>query len=247
MGHVEMTSKLIAAGAKMNAQTWEGKTPLHVAAAYAQYEICSIFLHSGADTEALDNEYRTPLMDICRSNHGPGIDLEAFYDLFAGCGADVTARDVAGNTLLHLFASRQFFVLERDLRVLDKMLAAGIDINARNVEQMTGLHLHLQGSGRLGVTRFMLDRRANPNLQDDEGNTALHMVWKELEIKALLAAGANPFIRNKQGESPWTRVKKYTSRSPDSVWVRTARLFKDHARNIQQKKRSERFQGRLRG
>jgi ankyrin repeat protein len=57
----------------------------------------------------------------------------------------------------------------------------------------------------LPIVRMLLQRRANPNLHNKAGETALTLAaaqgYHEV-VRALLKAGANPRLRNKYGATP---------------------------------------------
>jgi ankyrin repeat protein len=54
----------------------------------------------------------------------------------------------------------------------------------------------------LSVTRELLLAGADPNVQDPDGNTPLHISREKELTDLLLEYGANPNIRNKAGELP---------------------------------------------
>ena len=52
------------------------------------------------------------------------------------------------------------------------------------------------------LLEWCLQNGADPNMQDKQGNTALHYHRNEKELATLLNAGADPSIRNKEGRTP---------------------------------------------
>ena len=99
-------------------------------------------------------------------------------------GADITARDRAGNTALHLASQ------EGDLRLVRALLAKGVDPNARTPKSTAPAGARGGGGGgRGGVageqTPLMLAARAD----HDE------------VMRALVAAGADPSLRAQDGAS----------------------------------------------
>ena len=52
------------------------------------------------------------------------------------------------------------------------------------------------------LLEWCLQNGADPNMQDNQGNTSLHYHLNEKELAILLNAGANPSIRNKEGRTP---------------------------------------------
>lgn len=53
------------------------------------------------------------------------------------------------------------------------------------------------------LLEWCLQHGADPNMQDGQGNTALHYHWNEEELGLLLDAGADITVRNNAGRTPW--------------------------------------------
>lgn len=70
-------------------------------------------------------------------------------------------------------------------------------MNARNFEGRTALHL-MAGHGRLGCVVSLLSHGARADLQDADGNTALHVVTSLSVMQALVVFQAPLNITNKQ-------------------------------------------------
>jgi ankyrin repeat protein len=77
------------------------------------------------------------------------------------------------------------------LTILDRLIVAGVDINARDGDGCTALALAV-GECTTDVLSFLLARGADPNL----GNPLLHGLWNDgtspEDLEVLLAAGADP-------------------------------------------------------
>lgn len=100
--------------------------------------------------------------------------------------ADVSVRDAAGNSALHLAA------LNHDLVAVTALLAAGAEMDARNSAEATPL---LYGAGHAGIVSALLQRGANPNAESKLKVTPLMAAVSHPESFAaaqlLLDAGAN--------------------------------------------------------
>lgn len=146
-------------------------------------------------------------------------------------GADVNAKAYCGNTALFSAAS---------LEVLNALLDRGADPIALSNHGTTPLMHYVSGRRRYGmVNRLLQDPRvrATSDMQDQNGNTALHYACLSTtescagEIPNLLPAGANSALTNNQGKTPLASIRlvrprrwaaiRYLEQAPDAekTWV----------------------------
>lgn len=131
-------------------------------------------------------------------------------------GEDIHAQDARGMNALH-HAARNLFSGTAASCLID----SGAEVDAQDSEGRTAMH-HLAVStvaarnGRLQAYRrpdtaiastmkSLLDKQANVNIADEDGNTPLHLAMEAGDgamIKALIAAGANVNAVNKEGKTP---------------------------------------------
>ena len=108
--------------------------------------------------------------------------------------ADVKVRDAAGNTALHLAA------LNHDLAAVNALLAAGAEVDARNLAEATPL---LYGAGHPGIVRVLLAQGASPNAVSVAKNTPLISAVTHPEsheaARLLLEAGADLHAKKTSG------------------------------------------------
>ena len=79
----------------------------------------------------------------------------------------------------------------------------GFDVNSVDEEKKSVLH-HSVGANHLDLTKFLIEKEISADLQDAQGNTALHYASQnknEELIQLLIDYGASPFLENKNGES----------------------------------------------
>jgi ankyrin repeat protein len=121
----------------------------------------------------------------------------------------VSARDVVltrgcgGNTLLHLTAGIERMDGDAIAQVL---LKRGADVNAKNYDEMTPLHIAAT-SGSVKTVSSLLTHQALIDPQDMDGNTPLLFAAvgsEEKVVRLLLAAGANPNVTNNSKVTPLT-------------------------------------------
>ncbi|CAN0140817.1 unnamed protein product [Ectocarpus sp. 13 AM-2016] len=113
-------------------------------------------------------------------------------------GADATPSDCCGYTAL-------FFAKDRE--VVDILLAAGADVDARAEDGITPL-MHACCHADIEVARALLENGADVNLRDDEGRTVLSVICSECcdfvfaALDLLLRSGADERIADNHGRLP---------------------------------------------
>src|SRR5262249_11405508 len=84
--------------------------------------------------------------------------------------------------------------------ILDRLLDAGVDINAQDGEGQTALSMAV-GEHTTEVLRYLLARGADPN----RGNPLLYGLWHPEsgadDLETLLAAGADPLAQEFDGKN----------------------------------------------
>ncbi len=86
---------------------------------------------------------------------------------------------------------------------VNKYLKAGVDINARNAQGQTAVHLAAV-NGHDDLLGHLIALGAGINAQDNAGNTPLHLAVRggsDMCIRVLRSRGADPTIRNKEGRT----------------------------------------------
>lgn len=86
------------------------------------------------------------------------------------------------------------------------MLAAGADVNEQNKWGLTPLHLiarYLYDQGYYFITQ-LINRRADPSLQDQDGQSAVHLAVRHSDLLTIeqLASHSQPNIQDHTGNSP---------------------------------------------
>lgn len=77
------------------------------------------------------------------------------------------------------------------------LIDSGADVNAKDSKGRTPLHNAF--GNKIDI---LIDRGADVNAPDNMGNTPLHCSGDLRKIRSLLARGADPLIRNKDGMTP---------------------------------------------
>uniref|UniRef100_A0A674AXR3 Poly [ADP-ribose] polymerase n=1 Tax=Salmo trutta TaxID=8032 RepID=A0A674AXR3_SALTR len=212
-GHYEVAELLVIHGAVVNiADLWKF-TPLHEAAAKGKYEICKLLLQHGADPTKKNRDGSTPL-DLVKDGDTDMQDLlrgdAALLDAAKkGCLArveklcspdNVNCRDAQGrhSTLLHLAAGYN------NLEVAEYLLQHGAEVNSQDKGGLIPLH-NAASYGHVDVAALLIKYDACVNATDKWAFTPLHEAAQKGRTQLcalLLAHGADPALRNQEGQSP---------------------------------------------
>ena len=185
---------LLHAGAKVDAQAGDGRTPLFCAAQHGRRALAKALLDAGANVNQPDKDGRSPLA-ICRDAPADGVEIAA---LLVEHGADVKSRDSAHMTALHWAA------LLGNLKMADLLLQHGAELEARQEIQRTPLWLAAAG-GHPDVVRFLAGKGAKVNAGDKWDLTPLHAAAGAGDsdvVNALLKLGADPSALNNEKLTP---------------------------------------------
>ena len=125
-------------------------------------------------------------------------------------------RDRFGRTALHRAAR------DAPATTVRLLMAAGWDIEAKDIDDGTPLHDAATENGNHPALRLLLEAGADPNASDVLGRTAIHLAAAgnagPESILLLIAAGADPAARDGIG---WTPLR-YATEFNDSVSVARA-------------------------
>jgi ankyrin repeat protein len=187
-----------------NRKDRNGQTALHfVAHQGCPAPLFAVLRSAGADVDATDNEWNTPLM--IASKRG----LCRVVELLLAEGADAAAKNMAGYTSVWLAMEQKH---EATVEVLlEAIIAAGMDINARyegnarddeddddkedddddkNVKRGQTLLMRASALGLTSTTAKLLALGADIGAKDAAGNTAVEWAKDAQTIEVLKAAGA---------------------------------------------------------
>jgi ankyrin repeat protein len=150
-----MVELLLSFGADPMKPNESGWTPLHQAAEEGLDEIVEILLRRGAEINAQDQNGETPLVRACYLGHERVVELLLaakanvtnvgigliytiiqkghfnIMDMLLAAGVDVNVRTGGNNTALLLCVAT--------VKGIEKLLAAGADLSATNLEGFTAL------------------------------------------------------------------------------------------------------------
>ena len=96
---------------------------------------------------------------------------------------------------------------------IDLIRNSNVDVNYTSEKEITALHAVVNRKKcDMEVLEALLDKNPNVSAQDVDGWTPLHraaLSKHALAVKILLRAGADPFAKNKQGDTPLETICRY--------------------------------------
>lgn len=196
-GHFPVAEYLIACGADVN-DTSGTEPPLCAAVRACDIRMVELLLNNGARADVKDSYGQTPASMAAYRQRADIVSLLA------------QAEDSASADPLALCRAAQ----KNDLGVVLRLLAsAGCNVNGTDEGGNTALSWAANWQNAQMV-EALLDAGANPNHQEPNGDTPLHECFgfnhgranRRDTLRALIRAGADPYIRNARGIAPYDLI-----------------------------------------
>ena len=191
----DAVTHLLGAAADPNRKNRAGMTPVHAAVKSGDQTILALLLEGGGDPNLPDRSGNSPFLEAALEGH------PVLVDMLIEKGADLAARDRRNRTALHLAAA------QGRVEVVESLLFAGADPDARiDPDGLTALHLALVAKEVLtALVTTLVDARADPNIPDREGLTAVHygaQVKDDFVLELLVKAGGDVALKTAKGWTP---------------------------------------------
>ena len=202
--------KCLGEGASIASRDDDGRTPLHWAAAVSDdVAVLAELLAAGADLSLVDLDGYRAIHVAAAEATNPTV-ISYLVALGSDAEAEVSGRRGrcpwsvrrCADVPLHLAAARADAV-----HYVAPLLAAGVNVDARNQEGQTALHLAVKNATDEVTVNLLVSAGASVDIVDLEGRAPLHLATRQCDtamkiIPSLLSAGASPDQRGKEGASP---------------------------------------------
>ena len=204
-GHVAVVSLLIAAGADLDARAANGDTALHLAADGGRAAMVFLLIAATASLNVKNDDDKAPLHLAADAGHAAIVTeliAAGAYWGDAACGSEeiVNPADAAPPCLNLL---RQA-VIRGDFSAVKALLAAGVDVDARDANNNTELHWAAD-TGHDVMVSLLIQATASLNVQNNDGDTPLHLSAKAghvTVVSLLIQATASLNVQNNDGDTP---------------------------------------------
>lgn len=204
-GRSDVAKLIIEKGANVNIKDKDGKTAFMLAIVEGNFELAKIILDKGADINAVDNDGRTALLllfsdekslSVLYSSEFKQKFLNDAVRFFVKNRANLNIKDKSGETVLRdilryrwnlKFTTKySFFEVDKNKYIkngdysLDKtikeLILGGADSNIKDKEGHSCFWWAVKAVVPSDIIKIMLEKGANVNLTDNEGNVPLHTV-----------------------------------------------------------------------
>ncbi|XP_063687082.1 uncharacterized protein LOC134820564 isoform X2 [Bolinopsis microptera] len=159
-GNSKSIKKLLEYGASPNSSDYDGRCPLHIAAAENNQDVVNLLLSWNADVNSKDNYSNTPLSDALKAGN-----TELAKLIHSKGGKVYLPKTAIASTLCYQ-------VYNEDHDLLEVWLQCGVDCSLRDYDNRTALHIAYSRKNRTAM-KILETYSANKELKDRWGNTPM--------------------------------------------------------------------------
>jgi len=176
---VECLKELAHNNNAINAANIKGETALLNAISQNEAPSVELLLGSGASVEISTKDGNTALHYWIQSYSSPEVaDFDLKETLLKKHGFDPSLTQPNGNTIFHLAAEKNDFTL------LKRVSRYKVNINARNKEGLTALHIAAMKTEDLQTLKYLVELGADPRLVTEFEETTFQLAQENELLKA---------------------------------------------------------------
>lgn len=176
-GHIDMMKLLTRNGASVNARSAYSWTPLMDAAISGQVEAAQWLIEQNCDTDTQNNQGATALYLATHYKQDRICDL-----ILDGSRNSVNTPTNSGWTPLMAACCKlpeketlpEVEYADRQLRIIERLLDAGADINARRDNGETALHVMAKDAKQTQAVPLLMSRGSDTGVMDNYGKLPIH-------------------------------------------------------------------------
>lgn len=164
----------------INAKNKKGQTALTKAISSNNVEVISYLLDLNANSKVLDkvgNNLGYYVVNSFQSSEKDKFFKKA--ELLKKSGVDFTAKQGKGNTLYHVAISK----MDKDL--IDYLAKLKLDINTRNSEGLTVLHMAAMKAKDVTLLKYLIQLGADKNIKTDFEETVYDLAFENELLKSV--------------------------------------------------------------
>ncbi len=179
----------------INQRNLLGESALHIACNLQEKDIIELLLKNNININIQD--YENELTALHYAIHQNNIDI---IKILLKYNPDILLQDMYGNTALH------YGCIENNIQIVDKLIEYDKDININiwNIEGQIPLHIAIDREDYKKDIIDLLIKDSNLNLQDNNGNTPLLLIFKNLKWrdyeKILVKKKMDVLLENKESK-----------------------------------------------
>jgi glutaminase len=178
-GDVGAIHRLVVRGYDQNAADYDGRTPLHLAAAEGRIQLVRYFLENGAEPNPKDRWGGTPLDDAVLHGHGEVASLLNEHGGTLGRESQPDSRPttdpvatVGNRSQPRGIVELIYAASEGDLCAIQRLVARAVDLAGADYDMRTPIHL-AAAEGEERIVQFFIDQGVELSPRDRWGNTPL--------------------------------------------------------------------------
>ena len=162
----------------VNATNKEGRSALAMAVSRNTVEVVKFLIEKGAEVNGIDakgNSLAYELLNTYRNSKNEAFDTK--LKVLTKAGLDVSKTQGDGKTLYHLAVEKQ------NLELLKRLKDFKIDINAKNNDGLTPLHLAAMKAENLDIINYLIAIGADKTLKTDFDETVYDLARENEKLQ----------------------------------------------------------------